>query len=51
VSIPFTARAYPVDCLTNPKKAVGRGLFRFARFPLKIRGETASPIRSVAIFN
>jgi kynurenine formamidase len=29
---------------------VGRGRFRFAGFPLRIRGGTASPIRAVAIF-
>ncbi|MCS3765876.1 MULTISPECIES: cyclase family protein [Bradyrhizobium] len=39
-----------IECLFNLDKVVGRGRFRFAGFPLKIRGGTASPIRAVAIF-
>jgi len=29
---------------------LGRELFHFIGFPLKIRGGTASPIRAVAVF-
>lgn len=39
-----------MECLANLDRLVGRGRFRFAGFPLKIRGGTASPIRAVAIF-
>lgn len=39
-----------IECLANLDKLVGRGRFRFAGFPLRIRGGTASPIRAVAIF-
>lgn len=39
-----------MECLMNLDKLVGKGRFRFAGFPLKIRGGTASPIRAVAIF-
>ncbi len=39
-----------IECLANLGKLVGRGRFRFAGFPLRIRGGTASPIRAVAIF-
>ena len=38
-----------MECLANLDKLVGRGRFRFAGFPLKLRGGTASPIRAVAI--
>jgi kynurenine formamidase len=39
-----------MECLMNLDKLVGKGRFRFAGFPLKIKGGTASPIRAVAIF-
>lgn len=39
-----------IECLANLEAVVGRGRFRFAGFPLRIRGGTASPIRAVAIF-
>jgi kynurenine formamidase len=39
-----------IECLAQLEKVVGRGRFRFAGFPLRIRGGTASPIRAVAIF-
>jgi len=39
-----------MECLTNLDKLVGKGRFRFAGFPLRIKGGTASPIRAVAIF-
>lgn len=38
-----------MECLVNLDKLVGKGRFRFAGFPLKIRGGTGSPIRAVAI--
>lgn len=34
----------------NLDQLVGKGRFRFAGFPLKIKDGTASPIRAVAIF-
>jgi kynurenine formamidase len=40
-----------MECLVNLDKLVGKGRFRFAGFPLKIRGGTGSPIRAVAIFD
>jgi kynurenine formamidase len=40
-----------MECLANLDKLVGRGRFRFIGFPLKILGGTASPIRTVAIFD
>jgi kynurenine formamidase len=39
-----------MECLANLDKLLGRGRFRFAGFPLRIKGGTASPIRAVAIF-
>lgn len=39
-----------MECLMNLDQLVGKGRFRFAGFPLKIKGGTASPIRAVAIF-
>jgi kynurenine formamidase len=39
-----------MECLMNLNQLVGKGRFRFAGFPLKIKGGTASPIRAVAIF-
>ncbi|UHD46431.1 cyclase family protein [Aureimonas altamirensis] len=39
-----------MECLFNLDKLIGRGRFRFAGFPLRIRGGTGSPIRAVAIF-
>jgi kynurenine formamidase len=39
-----------MECLMNLDQLIGKGRFRFAGFPLKIKGGTASPIRAVAIF-
>jgi kynurenine formamidase len=39
-----------MECLMNLDQLVGKGRFRFAGFPLKIKDGTASPIRAVAIF-
>lgn len=40
-----------MECLCNLDRLVGQGRFRFAGFPLKIRGGSGSPIRAVAILD
>lgn len=39
-----------MECLAHLDELIGRGRFRFIGFPLKIRGGTASPIRTAAVF-
>ncbi len=37
--------------LINLYQLIGRGRFRFAGLPLKLRGGTGSPVRAIAVFN
>jgi kynurenine formamidase len=36
--------------MINLDKLIARGRFRFIALPLKMRGETGSPVRAVAVF-
>jgi kynurenine formamidase len=38
-----------IENLINLKELVGKGVFRFIAFPLKIKGGTGSPVRAVAV--